>query len=280
MASTAFLLVNLAAPAFDLVGPSPAFAKNDNGGGNGGGNSGGNGGGSSHGGGGGSGGSSNSGHGGGSSGNSNSSHGSNSANTTSPSATGPGKSASAPGQQKSVSPTVASAANPQGLSLDAMVAGLHAAHANLEAFIHANPNSKVGELAVYAKAVVAVEAAGAAVQDATNKVTDATTQVADATTQVADATTALNNATDTYNQDVQGLIDNYDLVNNFGLADTSAASLQALLDSGQVADLDEFAAIEQTITDAGLVDQAQTTLNNDNQALIDANQARLMPTTR
>jgi hypothetical protein len=51
--------------------------------------------------------------------------------------------------------------------LDAKVGALHAVNANLQAFIHASPNSRVGKIAAYAAATVAVEGAEADVAAAT-----------------------------------------------------------------------------------------------------------------
>jgi hypothetical protein len=73
-----------------------------------------------------------------------------------------GKSA-APGQNKPrdvVAPDVAVAATKPNNAPH--MASLNAAGANLQAFIHASPNSKVGLLAAYAQATVALEAAIAA----------------------------------------------------------------------------------------------------------------------
>jgi hypothetical protein len=54
-----------------------------------------------------------------------------------------------------------------GGNLNAEIAALHASNANLQAFIHANPKSEVGLIAIYAQAEVAVENAQAAVTTAT-----------------------------------------------------------------------------------------------------------------
>jgi hypothetical protein len=127
--------------------------------------------------------------------------------------TTPGKSAGT-AQSKSLATAATSAAKPAAGNaktpgLDAQIAGLHAANANLQAFIHAAPNSKVGEIAAYAKAEVAVEIA-AAVRDAAQATLDAATAtLATAGTTYADAIAVL---TTTYLY-----------------ADTSDAALQARL---------------------------------------------------
>jgi hypothetical protein len=51
----------------------------------------------------------------------------------------------------------------QNAAIEAKAGPLNSARANLQAFIHANPKSEVGKIAIYAKAVVAVEEATAAV---------------------------------------------------------------------------------------------------------------------
>jgi hypothetical protein len=72
-----------------------------------------------------------------------------------------GESASAPGHNKSSStPESVSAARFGATGTpDTKRGALNAVHANLEAFIHASPNSKVGQIAAYARASVALETA-------------------------------------------------------------------------------------------------------------------------
>src|SRR5206468_2022067 len=150
-ASVAFVTVYAGPGALDL-GAKPAFAKNDDG--NGGGNGNGRG----------------------------SNRGSSPTVTQTVTTNGSGKSAGsgkpagAPGQAaktKDVAPTLATVVVPpkpnlapatsgKPKGLDAQIASLHAVNANLQAFIHASPNSQVGQIAAYAKAEVTVQVATAA----------------------------------------------------------------------------------------------------------------------
>jgi hypothetical protein len=71
--------------------------------------------------------------------------------------------------------------------LDAKLGALHAMNANINAYIHASPNSRVGKIATYARSLVDVEDAETAVNDAT----DALNLAQDSLTA---AETNLNNA--------------------------------------------------------------------------------------
>src|SRR5690606_35998476 len=65
-------------------------------------------------------------------------------------------------KSKSVTPVVA-----KPKTLDDRIGALHAVKANLQAYIHASPNSRIGRVATYAKALVAAESADEAVASAT-----------------------------------------------------------------------------------------------------------------
>jgi hypothetical protein len=69
-----------------------------------------------------------------------------------------------------------SAATPASITPDKAPqrASLHAANANLQAFIHASPSSKVGQIAAYARATVAVETAAAVAANAHAALEEAT----------------------------------------------------------------------------------------------------------
>ena len=246
----AFSLVSVSAvsPDHGLIGSQPALAKggNSDGGGNGGGNG---------------------------NGNANSNGNGNGGNgvAASQSNVTPGKSASAPGQNKSSgSPAVvvkasANANAAKTVGLDAKVAGLHAVDANLNAFIHASPNSRVGKLAAYAMAVVVVEGAVEA-RDAAQEAFDA-------------ASTALSGATDAYDAAIAVLTDVY------GYTDTSSDALTAQKDALLLTDTGlftpdeidalntEIAAIDEALAQGAAVEVAQSTYDEANLALIDAEAA-------
>jgi hypothetical protein len=96
-----------------------------------------------------------------------------------------GKSASAAGKSKStggpasnaksqsdtspvVTVSVKKAAKAEKIpGLDAKLGALHAMNANINAYIHASPNSRVGKIATYARSLVSVENAQTAFDDAT-----------------------------------------------------------------------------------------------------------------
>jgi hypothetical protein len=154
-------------------------------------------------------------------------------------------------------------AGPQ--SLDARAAGLHAVNANLQAFIHASPNSRVGEIAAYAMAVVGEENAEAAVTAAQ--------------TEFDNASLALNDASAAFAEDAAVLTDQY------GYTDTSAVALQdakdalLLTDTSQmtpeeVAALNaEIAAIDEALASAADVETAQIAYNDAETALTEATDA-------
>ncbi len=186
---------------------------------------------------------------------------------------GPGKSASVSGKSASArghsakptsAPTAAEAVDkPRGL--DAKVAGLHAVNANLSAFIHASPNSRVGRIAAYAMDLVKVEDATAA-------------QVA-AQMTLDDAATALSEAQSTWWDSVQVLSE------QFGYADISSDALEASMTALLATDTTGFsedelaaheaerAAIEQALASAAVVDAAQTAYDTANDTLKETDQA-------
>lgn len=149
--------------------------------------------------------------------------------------------------------------------LDAKVAGLHAVNANLNAFIHASPNSRVGEIAAYARAVVGGETADAALVTAQETVDG--------------ATVALNEANGIHATDVGVLTDQY------GYTDTSAAGLEQakadllLVDTSQMtpeqleAHNAEIAAVDAAIASGAEAEAAQVALNQANDDLLAAQQA-------
>jgi hypothetical protein len=156
LATSALFVLSAVGPSAGVLGSLPAQAQG-NGGGNGNGGGGGNG----------------NGNGGGGNGESHASANGNSGTA--------GNSASAPGHNKVGGSAFASASeshpsnagkgnNAAGKTkvagLDAQLGALHAVNANLQAFIHANPTSRVGKLATYAAATVAVEEAQADLTDA------------------------------------------------------------------------------------------------------------------
>jgi hypothetical protein len=88
-----------------------------------------------------------------------------------------------------------------------MLGGLHAANANLQAFIHASPDSRVGRIAAYAEGTLAVETAVALLGGA-QAALDAATAAATAAQATYDASAASLTAT-------------------YGYSDTSGAALLA-----------------------------------------------------
>ncbi|HEY8594402.1 MAG TPA: hypothetical protein VIL84_04080 [Devosiaceae bacterium] len=118
-----------------------------------------------------------------------------------------GKSGESHGQAPDHSSAGGNSANAGNSVNNSSVAALHAAHANLQAFIHASPNSRVGKLAIYAQGLATLWSA----QDAYNA-------------QLAGAQTAFETfcSTDSY---CTGS-DLADVVNAF-------ASLQSQVDAGQ-----------------------------------------------
>src|SRR5207248_262660 len=79
-------------------------------------------------------------------------------------------------------------AKDNGKGLDAKLGALHAVHANLQAFIHASPNSRVGKLAAYAKALVGLEGDAAVVAAAQALLDGANATL---TTKLGDQTSAI-----------------------------------------------------------------------------------------
>jgi hypothetical protein len=124
-----------------------------------------------------------------------------------------GTSALAPGHNKTGAAAASAAAvqtttkAPKTPGLDSELAGLHAANANLQAFKNASPNSKVGQLAAYAKAKVGVE--------------DAITVRDSAQAALSSATTAKAAAQSAYDASTGALTRNY------GYTDTSLTALHA-----------------------------------------------------
>jgi len=236
LAGCALLLVIPASATFDLLGLQPAFAKNGGGNGNGGGHS---------------------------------------ANAHSSSqGAGPGNSASAPGHNKSSAtprlantnaPTPAPTKGPRAKGLDARIARLHAVNANLQAFLHANLQSTVGKLKVYAMAVVDTEEAAAA------------RDIAEGTFNTASM--ALGDAKDAYDASVMVLTDTY------GFGDTSTDALQAQKGAILTTDTsgfepeelqtynDEIAAIDQALADAAALNEAQTAYDAADRAFMEADKA-------
>ena len=258
IAGCALVLATAGTNIFDPLGPQPALAKDGNGGGNSNGNGGGNGGGNGNGGGTGGGNGNGNGNGGG---------------PSSQSSSSPGKSASAQGQNKASDSSSVTVAKASALAvdkaakapgLDAKVAGLHAVNANLQAFIHASPNSRVGRIAAYAMATVAVEDATVA-RDVAQGAFDA-------------ALLTLSEATDAHNAAVAVLTDVY------GYADTSSDALQASKDALLLADTSaytpvelaaynaEVAAIDQALAEAAALAAAQMAYDDANQTLMNAEQ--------
>jgi hypothetical protein len=171
VAGAAFVVVNIAPPVLG-VGSRPALAKDDKDKGGDNGNRGGNAGGRE--------------------------------SASAEGATSPkGKSASAPGHNRPSEASSAVAAKTPGL--DAMLGGLHAANANLQAFIHASPNSRVGRIGAYAEGTVAVETA-VALRDGAQAALDAATAAATAAGAAYDASIAA-------------------LTGTYGYSDTSGAAL-------------------------------------------------------
>ena len=241
-ASLAFSVVSIAPSTF-ILGSNPVFAKNDGDHGNGGGNDRDNGNDKA----------AARGNGGGNGGGNGASAHSDSAGVSH------GKSDSAPGQDKSSSGPGSRvvnffkglvdppAAKPKGL--DAQIASLHAANANLQAFMHASPNSKVGQIAAYAKAEVAVETATAA--------------LAAAQTAAASAAAALTTAQTAHTADVALLT-----AAPYNLTNTSDAALQALLPT--VTDTVEIAAINKALADSAAVAAAQVAVDTSATAVATA----------
>ena len=166
------LVLALTLPVFPgFLGASPAFAKNGNGGGNS--NAGGNGNGNS---------------------------GGHSPAASNLAGASPGQSGNALGHFKFKNIDLASTSDADGTplaatgknkvkGLDAQIGALHAVHANLQAFIHANPNSRVGRIATYAISAVAVEGL-------TQDLADKLAELADSQTALTDATTAFGASTE------------------------------------------------------------------------------------
>jgi hypothetical protein len=107
--------------------------------------------------------------------------------------TSPGKSANARGRSKAevemeTQAEVASVGEPEskekkdknGKAIDSQLGALHAVHANLQAFLHASPNSRVGRIANYALATVATENAATTLADAEASLAAAHTAAGDA----------------------------------------------------------------------------------------------------
>lgn len=235
-----------------FLGTAPAFAKDGNSGGHS--NAGGNGGGNSGGGG-------------------------QSPAASSLTAGGPGQSGNAPGHLKlkkidvastsegGVVPAVTGKNKTKGL--DAQIGALHAVHANLQAFIHANPNSRVGRIAAYAKSTIAVEGL-------TQDLADKLAQLAASQIAVTDAETAFGGSTELADfavvvpgDAVLSFTELQDRLATLSTADpltltpdetTELAALTTLLNSQPAMNL---AAATQTAAD--LATEAETT-----QALLDA----------
>jgi hypothetical protein len=146
--------------------------------------------------------------------------------------------AAAPGQNKAAGVANAAPANAKVPGLDAKVASLHAVNANLQAYIHASPNSKVGMIAAYAASLVDVENA-AAVRDAAQAVFD-----------MADANLAAANQL--YAEAMDALVVTY------GYEDTSLEGLQARRDALAATDTSMMTADEIAALNAELmaVDEA------------------------
>jgi hypothetical protein len=67
-----------------------------------------------------------------------------------------------------------------GKAIDSQLGALHAVHANLQAFLHASPNSRVGRIANYALATVTTENAATTLADAEASLAAAHTAAGDA----------------------------------------------------------------------------------------------------
>lgn len=243
-------------PSF--LGASPAFAKNGNGGG------------SSNGG-----------------GNGNGNSGGHSPAASNLASTGPGQSSTAGGHFKLKKIDVASTSDADGIALaatgknkvkglDAQIGALHAVHANLQAFIHANPNSRVGRIAAYAISAVAVEGL-------TQDLADKLAELAGSETALADAATAFGESTEL--ADFAALVPGdaslsfAELQDRFATLSTAVdpltldeaaelAALTTLLDSQSAADL---ATATQTAADLAIeAEAAQVLLDEAEQAATDA----------
>ena len=240
-----------------FLGASPAFAKNSNGGGSS--NAGGN-------------------------GNGNSGHSPAASNLAS---TSPGQSSNAGGHFKLKKIDVASTSDADGIALeatgknkvkglDAQIGALHAVHANLQAFIHANPNSRVGRIAAYAMSAVTAEGLA---QDLADKLA----VLAGSETALADAATAFGESTEL--ADFAALVPGDASLSFAELQDrfttlsaavdpltldeaTELAALTTLLDSQSAVDL---ATATQTAADlATEAEAAQALLDEAEQAATDA----------
>ncbi len=82
---------------------------------------------------------------------------------------------------KNVPDAVAAGSDANDKSPDAKLGALHAVDANLQAFVHAAPNSQVGRIAAYARALVALQGAAAAVTSADEALTAAEIAFTEAT---------------------------------------------------------------------------------------------------
>jgi hypothetical protein len=178
-----------------------------------------------------------------------------------------GKSASAPGHNK---PNVKLPSTTDDLAtkgaktpgLDAQLASLHAANANLQAFKNASPNSKVGQIAAYARAKVGAENA-VAIRDATQTALGTATTAKAAAQSAYDASTAV-------------------LRNRYGYADTSVAALQvkrmALTNAlATTTDLtrraalqSELAAVDTALSDSSRLASAQLAVDRAAATLVTA----------
>jgi hypothetical protein len=251
----AFSVVSIAPSTF-ILGSNAAFAKNDGDHGNGGGNDHDNGGGN---------GNASNDHGNGNGNDKASGHGGGNGNggsvQTESATVSHGKSDSAPGQSKPATgpgsrvvnffkglTTEPAPAPVKTKSLDSQIASLHAANANLQAFIHASPNSKVGQIAAYAKAEVAVETAQAA--------------LAAAQTAAATASATLTAAQTARATDVAVLT-----APPYSLTDTTDAGLQTQLATLTAVTMPtaqqtaEIAAINQALADSAAVAAAQVAVD-------------------
>jgi len=150
-----------------------------------------------------------------------------------------GQSANAPGHNKASADT-----NVASLAPNADLGALHAVNANLQAYIHANPKSRVGKMAVYAKALIVVE----------------------------NDTTAVNNATTAFD-DTLAL---FEAAYTAGYADYDIATLQARYDelaalgaAATAEQMNEMTALQAVLQSYDVLQAAQQTLATD-QGLADA----------
>ncbi len=173
---------------------------------------------------------------------------------------GHGNSVNAPGHNKGSGSAPVVASVPAPVPNGGLIASLHAANANLQAFIHASPNSKVGQIAAYAMAAVDAEAAAMAADTAQMTFDMAAADLADATSALVDSLGVL---TDTY-----GYMDTSTMT-----LETSLADLMALDPTTLTADQEaEMMALEQALADAAAMDTAQIAYDDANAALMTAEQ--------